>query len=96
MKGELGSGVILQGDCREVMRTQPAESVQCVVCSPPYWGLRSYGTEPAIWEAEGGPLDCEHEWGSSSVIKTGRNLEPPPSPAGVRRASAARNRPCPA
>lgn len=31
------------GDNREVMRTLPDESVQCVVTSPPYWGLRSYG-----------------------------------------------------
>ncbi len=36
---------ILQGDCREVMRTLEAESVDCVVTSPPYWGLRDYGVE---------------------------------------------------
>ena len=34
---------ILQGDCIEVMRGMEAESVHCVVTSPPYWGLRSYG-----------------------------------------------------
>jgi DNA modification methylase len=34
---------ILQGDCRDVLRTLPAGSVQCVVTSPPYWGLRDYG-----------------------------------------------------
>jgi len=33
---------ILQGDCIEVMRKMDAESVDCVVTSPPYWGLRSY------------------------------------------------------
>ncbi|MDH2313384.1 DNA-methyltransferase [Methylobacterium brachiatum] len=33
---------ILQGDCREVLRTLPDESVHCVVTSPPYFGLRSY------------------------------------------------------
>jgi DNA modification methylase len=33
---------ILTGDCREVMRAMPAESVDCIVTSPPYWGLRSY------------------------------------------------------
>src|SRR6476646_8194611 len=32
------------GDNREFMRTLPAESVHCVVTSPPYWGLRDYGT----------------------------------------------------
>ena len=31
------------GDCREVLATLPAESVHCVVTSPPYWGLRDYG-----------------------------------------------------
>ena len=34
---------ILQGDCIEIMRKLPPESVNCVVTSPPYWGLRSYG-----------------------------------------------------
>jgi len=33
---------ILQGDCRETLKTVPDGSVQCVVTSPPYWGLRSY------------------------------------------------------
>ena len=33
---------IYQGDCRDVLPTLDAESVQCVVTSPPYWGLRSY------------------------------------------------------
>jgi len=27
---------IIQGDCRDVLRTLPAERVQCVVTSPPY------------------------------------------------------------
>ena len=34
---------ILQGDCREVLRSLPDESVQCVVTSPPYWRQRDYG-----------------------------------------------------
>src|SRR3990167_7830796 len=34
---------VFLGDCREVMATMPAESVHCVVTSPPYWGLRDYG-----------------------------------------------------
>ena len=33
------------GDCREVLSTLPADSVDCVVTSPPYWGLRDYGAE---------------------------------------------------
>jgi DNA modification methylase len=33
------------GDCREVLANLPAASVQCVVTSPPYWGLRDYGVD---------------------------------------------------
>lgn len=34
---------VLTGDCRATLKTLPAQSVQCVVTSPPYWGLRDYG-----------------------------------------------------
>lgn len=33
------------GDVIEVLSGMAAESVQCVVTSPPYWGLRDYGIE---------------------------------------------------
>jgi site-specific DNA-methyltransferase (cytosine-N4-specific) len=36
---------LLLGDALEVMRTLPASSVNCIVTSPPYYGLRDYGTE---------------------------------------------------
>jgi len=35
-------GRIIQGDALEVLKTLPDEFVQCVVTSPPYWGLRDY------------------------------------------------------
>jgi len=47
---------VYQGDCREVMAGMEPESVHCVVTSPPYWGLRDYGT--ATWI--GGNADHEH------------------------------------
>jgi DNA modification methylase len=34
---------ILQGDCRETLVELDAESVQCCITSPPYFGLRDYG-----------------------------------------------------
>lgn len=34
---------IFHGDCRHILSTLPAESVQTCVTSPPYWGLRDYG-----------------------------------------------------
>lgn len=39
---------VLQGDCREVLRTLPDASVQCCVTSPPYYGLRDYGVAGQI------------------------------------------------
>lgn len=36
---------ILLGDVREKLRELPADSVDIVVTSPPYWGLRDYGVE---------------------------------------------------
>jgi DNA modification methylase len=39
---------ILHGDCRSVLASLPAESVQCVVTSPPYYGLRDYGVDGQI------------------------------------------------
>ncbi len=37
--------MILIGDVTDMLATIPAESVDCVVTSPPYWGLRDYGSE---------------------------------------------------
>lgn len=55
--GDLTSGVrILVGDVRDRLRELADESVDCVVTSPPYWGLRDYGVggqiglEPTIGE----------------------------------------------
>lgn len=39
---------IMIGDVREQLRALPAESVHCVVTSPPYWGLRDYGVDGQI------------------------------------------------
>jgi DNA modification methylase len=59
---------ILQGDCREVLRALPAESVQTCVTSPPYWGLRAYGTSAQVW---GGDPACAHAWGDALPPKPG-------------------------
>lgn len=34
---------IIQGDALEELRKLPADSVDCIVTSPPYWKLRDYG-----------------------------------------------------
>lgn len=42
------SPAILVGDVSESLRALPAQSVRCVVTSPPYFGLRDYGHEGQI------------------------------------------------
>ena len=39
---------IIQADVMKGLASLPDESVQCVVTSPPYWGLRDYGVEGQI------------------------------------------------
>ena len=39
---------IHHGECLEKLKGLASESVHCVVTSPPYWGLRDYGTPDAI------------------------------------------------
>ncbi len=47
--------VVIEGDAIEALRALPAQSFQCVVTSPPYWGLRDYGI--------GGQIGLEAELG---------------------------------
>jgi len=39
---------LVQGDTLRVLKRIPDESIDCVVTSPPYWGLRDYGVEGQI------------------------------------------------
>ena len=48
---------ITPGDALSVLRTLPGCCVDCCVTSPPYYGLRDYGT--ASWQ--GGDPGCSHE-----------------------------------
>ena len=40
---------ILAGHVLAMLRTLPDACVHAVVTSPPYWGLRAYGTAPQVW-----------------------------------------------
>ena len=48
--------MIYLGDALNVLKTFPDESVDCCVTSPPYYGLRDYGTGTWI----GGDPECDH------------------------------------
>ncbi len=52
----MSRAVLYQGDVRDVLASLPERSVQCCITSPPYWGLRDYGT--GKWE--GGNAECDH------------------------------------
>src|SRR6185369_5349431 len=54
---------VRQGHVLDVLRAMPAESVHCVVTSPPYYGLRDYGLPPQVW---GGDRTCQHRWTDSA------------------------------
>ena len=66
--------LVLHGHVIDVLRSLPENSVQCVVTSPPYWGLRAYGTEGQVW---GGEQDHAHEW-----VETKPRREREPDDAG--------------
>lgn len=42
---------IIHGNCYDVLRALEEGSVHSCVTSPPYWGLRDYGTWPVRWPA---------------------------------------------
>lgn len=47
---------VIQGSCLDVLKTLPDRIVDCCVTSPPYYGLRDYGT--GTWV--GGDPNCPH------------------------------------
>lgn len=48
----VGNVQVLIGDCRRLLPTLQAESIQCCVTSPPYWGLRDYEHPDQLGEEE--------------------------------------------
>lgn len=61
------SAEVLVGDNRKRLQELPDASVQTVVTSPPYFGLRDYGTKTWI----GGDDDCEHIKDANKTKKFG-------------------------
>lgn len=47
-KIQIGDATLITVDVLDGLRDLPADSVQCVVTSPPYWGLRDYGVNGMI------------------------------------------------
>jgi site-specific DNA-methyltransferase (adenine-specific) len=45
---DLVGSVIFEGDALTVLRRLPDQAAQCIVTSPPYWGLRDYNIPEQI------------------------------------------------
>jgi DNA modification methylase len=71
--------MIICGNALIELKKLPDESVHCCVTSPPYWGLRDYGT--AKWE--GGDPGCDH-----SPEKRGGRFSSPVSGKQARNAGS--------
>ena len=63
MMDKLKVNKVYSGNSLDVLKTLPDESIDMCITSPPYWGLRDYGTEGQIW---GGDDECEHDFKSST------------------------------
>ena len=50
---------LYHGDCLDVLRELPDGSVDCIATSPPYWGLRDYGSDGQIGLEESPALYVE-------------------------------------
>lgn len=72
---------LLQGDVTEVLKTLDAGSVHVACTSPPYWGLRDYGT--GEWEGGDDP-ECGHKVRENSHVE-GSGLEGGKSTTGHQR-----------
>ena len=70
----LPEGIIYQGNVFKVLPWLPKQSVQLVVTSPPYFGLRDY--ETGTWEGGNDP-DCKHRKPPSGVLQKGASLNGP-------------------
>ena len=62
---------ILQGNCINKLKTIADKTFHTCVTSPPYWGLRDYGT--AQWQ--GGDPNCDHIEPSGSIKFLGRDTQ---------------------
>ena len=65
---QTNNGVLFNCDALIGLREMAPESVDCCVTSPPYYGLRDYGT--ATWE--GGDAGCDHR---KAALESGKSQE---------------------
>jgi len=50
---------IIQGNALDILKQIPDNNIDCIITSPPYWGLRIYQEADSIWD---GNKSCNHQW----------------------------------
>src|SRR6266700_2648526 len=75
---------IRNGDAFALIDAVPSDSVDLILTSPPYWGLRSYGTNPSSdilerWKAIGNSVTTAPAYGWYRDAGGILGLEPYPS-----------------
>jgi len=78
-------GILYHGNALEVLRKLPANSIDCVITSPPYYKKRDYSElAVAVW---GGKRDCNHEWEERTELNSQGGLN-------VQKASVGKDKMC--
>ena len=77
---------ILHGDCIESLKKLEDQSINTCITSPPYYGLRDYGTADWI----GGNIDCDHTYHVTSAYNKNFN-ERWGNPSGNRKQESERH-----
>lgn len=60
-QSKFGKYKFLQGHCLDKLKELPDESIHTIITSPPYYGLRRYGTISQVWPGDK-PLCGRHKW----------------------------------
>ena len=62
------------GNVLTELKKIPKESIDCIITSPPYFGLRDYGKETRIiWD---GDENCVHDFSLKTTKMVGNNSMP--------------------
>lgn len=80
---ETETGQLFHGHVLDVLREMESESVDCVMTSPPYFGLRDYSVASLVWD---GDKNCQHVWETHiQRPRGGKNHPDRPSNVGSER-----------
>lgn len=62
------------GDCLTVLKQIDSESVDCIITSPPYWGMRAYDNEESEFEIGNEPQFAQYAEALTSVFNEAKRI----------------------